>query len=130
MKFRGFLTNIDKNIIGHSFDQLLSNERIQASEKRAFIQYLKNGIRIADSPTYLRDEIDGAAIGGTSYYTDGEYIWPNYYVYYLNKYPGVIIDLDFYEQAKQNNFFIAQLGPDVLKQIESIFIDQWCGNRR
>lgn len=45
------------------------------------------------------NDANGTPIGQRMYLTDGEWIWPSYYVYYLEKYPNIIVPTIFLDHV-------------------------------
>jgi hypothetical protein len=43
------------------------------------------------------------------YYTDGNFVWPAYFSYYLRKYPNYKIDSDFLKHLEKNNFDFSKI---------------------
>ncbi len=68
------------------------------------IAYLNNGMLLLAWMGYFIDLEDGNLISPDSYYTDGIYIWPAYFPYYLKKYPCYPVDDDFLTHLLKNNF--------------------------
>lgn len=56
--------------------------------KSEILEYLKNGETIAVTMNIIESlyEGDNNIIGGVTYLTDGKWIWPNYLIYYLEKF--------------------------------------------
>jgi hypothetical protein len=65
--------------------------------------------------------------GNLDYFTDGCFIWPVYYPYYLAKYPNFIISEKLYSYASSHNFVIEKLSPQVVRKLERKFDLEWTG---
>ena len=70
------------------------------------IKYLNSGVYILGWMGVFMDLENQDIISPDSYYTDGEYIWPAYFSYYLKKHPNAQIDKNFLIHASKNNFHI------------------------
>jgi hypothetical protein len=117
MKFIGFLNVHDsmiecsKEIDDFSFS---SKSYTKKTEDVAItLAYLEHGTVLLKliSPLY---DIDDEYIGSNIIYTDGVWVWPSYFSFYLKKYPCVKIHKEFINhiQIHQNrplNLSIAQL---------------------
>ncbi|HEY9258050.1 hypothetical protein [Chitinophaga sp.] len=66
-------------------DSLLNNEKLPEISN-----YLENGVSIVRYISNLYDT-DGELIGPNIIYTDGLWVWPSYYSFYLKKYPQILI---------------------------------------
>lgn len=63
------------------------------------------------------------------YFTDGEWVWPSYFSYYLKKYPNFPIDQDFinYLSDKNFEFKVSNELPNLLEQHELDFLQKLDG---
>lgn len=87
----GFLKEHDSNVTcSRDLDELLSNTDAQNIPLAKVIAYLKQGLPLIK---FMGDfyDTDGSSICRCMYLTDGEWIWPNYYVHYLRKYPNMMV---------------------------------------
>ncbi len=98
MKTIGFISEHENNILNskycksfnhHNFSKLYSN-------KKEILNYLKKGESIGSRMEIIRSLYpnDSEIIGGVIYLTDGVYVWPNYLIYYFEKY-NIEIEEDF-----------------------------------
>lgn len=78
--------------------------------------YLALGIPIIKmiSPVY---DIENNLIGSYTINTDGVWIWPSYYSYYLKKYPNIKVPNDFINHIKLNNAKLIEVSPLELKYV-------------
>jgi hypothetical protein len=127
MKFIGFLKNEDKNIRSASeFKDMFTSEIMLSTTREKVVKYLYNGVFLTGVMSYIYD-IDGIPIGNLNYYTDGDYIWPIYYPYYLNKYENFIVSSDFLDHVFHNNFCIRMISNEELRAIGEEFDAEWAG---
>lgn len=84
------------------------------------INYLNSGVYILGWMGVFTDLENQHIISPDSYYTDGEYIWPAYFSYYLKKYPNAQIDENFLAHVSRNNFRIdeSKIDNHLKKQLE------------
>ena len=126
MRFIGFLKSNDKNIdAGKNIEEMFVEEDYNEEYRAQVIEYLKNGVWLVAIMTMSKDEFDGQFIGDGSIYTDGEYIWPAYYIGYLSKYKNFYIYPDFYEHIMRNKFIIPDISKSERIKICDIFIAHW-----
>jgi len=89
MNVIGFLITHNPEIkCARDLEDLFSGATVDQTDLEQVILYVRQGI-----PTikFMSDvcDTDGKSMGQLMYLTDGEWIWPGYYVYYLAKYPGI-----------------------------------------
>jgi len=80
-------------------------KRVVSESKQLILEYLKNeGIPFATTMHIIKSlEInDNKILGGIIYYTDGNWIWPNYLCYYLENF-DIEIPVCFIEYLKEND---------------------------
>ena len=110
MKTIGFLTIHDESYKGSKdLKTMISTPRAYSNLDK-IIQYLESGHYFADPLVFLDDD-EGLPLPDIGYQTDGEWIWPNYFPYYLKKYPNLEIDSDFIKHLNDVNF-ICSFEPD------------------
>lgn len=117
MKFIGFLKEFDlSHPASENLGAIRSGIRQEISDFEQVISYLKSGYPVWDWMEYWQD-LDGASIGAAEYLTDGEWYWPKYYIYYLDKYDDIEIPKDFLQHCRDNNFSVL---PHSQKQIDDL----------
>jgi hypothetical protein len=100
----GILKDFDSGITcAKALTELTAAPMAENAYNASFISYLKQGVPVIKLLT-SDDDADGTPIGQRKYLTDGEWIWPSYYVYYLEKYPNIIVPKIFLDHvnAKKN----------------------------
>lgn len=83
-------------------------------------QYLESGkIVIA----FLHCHHDGAEIIAPAIlYTDGIWVWPSYYAYYIKKQPDLYIPPEFIAHVTANNFAVPEIENERMQYVEYIVI--------
>ncbi|RFM33186.1 hypothetical protein [Chitinophaga silvisoli] len=94
----GFLQIHDPHIAcSREISSLFSDSFLDKEKLSEICNYLESGVSIVRYISNLYDE-GGELIGPNVIYTDGIWIWPSYYSFYLKKYPQILIpdDLQFH----------------------------------
>lgn len=98
IKYIGFLNDTPFSL---NKEQYFNQEFIGTSaDFDLLVEYLKNGECIMNLLLTYTDVFDGEYIGPYSIYTDGEFVWPSYFVFYLEKYKNIYIDDLFLKKIK------------------------------
>ncbi len=125
LKFVGFDKSIDMGIRSakHFIDLLtpIPNDKI---ERERLINYLRQGIFLTGAMTFIYDD-EKKPIGNLDYFTDGEFVWPRYYLYYLEKYNNFYLDQTLYNYASNNGFAIAKISNEQMQLLEREFDFEW-----
>lgn len=128
MKTVGFLTLHDGTYKGSlNLKDLINNNLDNNSKLEKIINYLESGYEFTGVPLMLHDD-QNEAMFGLAYLTDGEWIWPNYFPYYLKKYPNMSIDNEFINFIEQNNFLQEPLSKEHIKKVDNFFDKVIWGN--
>ena len=107
MKTVGFLTLYDKTYKGSEDLKTMISAPRAYSNLDKIINYLESGHYFADPLVFLDDD-EGLPLPDIGYQTDGEWIWPNYFPYYLKKYPNYEIDKEFIEYLNEKSFLYTE----------------------
>jgi len=127
MKFIGFLKEFDKNIKeAKTRDEMMSGKECLSDTREKVIRYLKSGQFVGGAMSYIYD-IDREPIGNLNYFTDGQYIWPSYFCYFIEKYPNFLVDSIFINYIKENNYKFEQVSSKRIGEIDYIFSMAWSG---
>lgn len=106
MKLIGFIkehNNIEEAVDYSAFKEgILTNNYVVTD----IISYLNSGVYLFGWMGVFMDLDNQAIISPDCYYTDGVYVWPAYFPYYIQKYPNQFIDDDFLSHVSENNFRI------------------------
>lgn len=124
MKPIGFLKEHDLGLSELKSVEQLLNPKISnnASMFGKLINYLETGVTVWPLLVWLYDK-DGTSIGPCSLKTDGRWIWPSYFVYYLKKHPNMEISLDFLDDVAENDFEVPDLSKKELLEAERYLVD-------
>ncbi|WP_128330788.1 hypothetical protein [Apibacter sp. HY039] len=116
MKTIGFLKIHDESYKGSKdLKTMISTPRAYYNLDK-IIEYLESGHYFADPLVFLDDD-EGLPLPDIGYQTDGEWIWPNYFPYYLKKYPNYEIDKEFLNYLNKKNFIY--VAPDKSQTIKA-----------
>ncbi|MDI3321387.1 hypothetical protein [Pinibacter soli] len=130
MKFVGFIKEEDENIrSAKHLEEMLFSENNDQDIRNRIVEYLEKGIFLTGVMSYIYDN-ENKPIGNLDYFTDGEFIWPIYYPYYLKKYANFSIDEDLLQYAKINSFKFSVISKERLGELEDIFLMEWSGRYR
>ncbi len=119
MRFTGFISDHDPKVpnalpIGFMIYEYNGSEE----DKAKTIAYLKQGHFVMGWMNVDHDVLDGASIGPSAYLTDGTFVWPHYYTFYLEKYPRFGIQKSFFEHIASNQFQVPAVSEERLKELE------------
>lgn len=105
MQLLGFIREYEQNNSLKKFKEYKLFEK--NSRKAQVLKYLRNGIPIATKMHIIESlkNDDDTILGGIIYFSDGFWIWTNYYIYYLDRY-DMEIDIDFINHLHNNKFEI------------------------
>jgi len=96
MKVIGFLKNYNPELhCSRNLFDLFAPAVAEEQKRSAAIEYLNNnGSRIVSFISNIYTD-EGELIGPYIIYSDGIWIWPSYYSFYLNKYPQIYVPEEF-----------------------------------
>ncbi|HEY5751398.1 MAG TPA: hypothetical protein VIU12_35310 [Chryseolinea sp.] len=106
LKYIGFIKEHDDNFAESlSFDDIkksvYENDLQRLPE---IIHYLGHGAMVLAFMGYSFDLETNHPIGGNSIHTDGVWVWPFYFPYYLDKFPNYPLDQEFVNHLHQQSF--------------------------
>lgn len=104
MKFIGFIKQYNNITEAQDYKTVFSDAENNKEITAKTITYLNNGVVILAWMNTLKSLDNDELIAPNCYYTDGSYVWPAYFAYYLKKYHNYKIDNDFLEHLEQINF--------------------------
>lgn len=114
MKCVGFFNEYECNGL-YSLKELKKRKR---SNDVKIVDYIKNGFPYVCAAHICYDVFDNqTSIGGYKILTDGLYIWPNYFGYYIEKY-NIAVDDDFLEHIKKHNYKLP-VEDDIVKTLRT-----------
>ncbi|MEO6523491.1 MAG: hypothetical protein ABIN91_17540 [Mucilaginibacter sp.] len=117
MKYIGHIKKFDKYFDSKELSEMFVEKNVDQELRSSVIKYLLAGNFLTGWMSFLRDD-DGTPIGNNDYFTDGTYIWPRYYIYYLNKFKNLEMNVDFISHVKNYNFIIPELSKDQLSKLD------------
>jgi len=103
---------------------LVESRGLLPEELRSSVaNYLRSGTLLATSPAITRDLFDPSRIlGGKEYFTDGVWLWPGDYVYYVEKY-GVVVPQEFLAHMEAHGWSARPLSEEDLRVAEDGFTE-------
>lgn len=104
MKYIGFIKEHDNILEAISFNDIIKEKTTSSEEVSLVFNYLNNGTLVFGWMGYFRDLNCKKDIAPHSYYTDGNWVWPSYFQYYLSKYSNYRIDEEFITYLLQKQF--------------------------
>jgi len=108
MKLVGFIKEHNSIVEAQEFSFIKGNNSRNQGIAEKIIDYLNSGVLVLAWMGYFMDLEDSSLISPDSYYTDGVYVWPAYFPYYLKKYPNYLIDDEFLSHISKNNYLVDQ----------------------
>lgn len=125
MKKLGFIKEYDNFDFAKSIEQVL-NEGIDIDIETQIkvIEYLKNGHIVIAWMEYFVNLEDNMPIAPLMYLTDGEWIWPSYFTYILEKYNHKRVNAHFLSHIVNRNYKIKDIEKNELLKIETDFSQQ------
>lgn len=127
-QFVGF--NIEREPLIRSsveFSKMFVEHKYNSSDRAKVIACLEDGVFLTGAMLYIYDD-EKKPIGNLDYFTNGRFVWPIYYLYYLKKYDNFYIDsnlLNFALTYKKGDAL--KIGSILLKSIEKAFDKEWSG---
>ncbi|HEY1201462.1 MAG TPA: hypothetical protein VGE79_10795, partial [Niastella sp.] len=100
-------------------DTFLNSRSQKAIDIEKAIQYLDKGVLFFGWMGFVTDVKTKQLIAPDGYYTDGVWIWPSYFPYYLKQFPAVYINEDFVEHLMIRNYKFVNDFDDLLDSFEA-----------
>ncbi|REC48840.1 hypothetical protein [Chryseobacterium pennipullorum] len=135
MKYFGFIKEHDDYSISKSIQELVSNNSTIDSNKDRVLDYLQKGIMViplmgfvenAKDPLFGTDNYDDESfVAYNAIYTDGVWLWPQYILEYIKKYPNIKLDPEFVKHAVNNKKNIHITEEESLKIEKNFFQEFW-----
>ena len=92
------------------------------------ILYLKQGREFEGLMDWVSDvEDESIELGYTAYFTDGTWIWPMYFTYYLTKFNDYKIPEEFANYLMDRDFIFPSLTNEDEKRVSDYFFDNIWG---
>ncbi|MDC8098673.1 hypothetical protein [Chryseobacterium rhizosphaerae] len=124
MKYIGFIKEYNKVTESFSLSEYKSKQNYTNEEKANIVHYLKKGDIILTWMGVFLDLDNNNFIGPQIYYTDGEWVWPSYLIYYLEK--EIFFDLkeEFTNYLKEKKYKLNIISKEKLREMEYDFSDK------
>lgn len=126
MKLIGFIKEHDNLEEAQEYAIIQDSSFTNQELVEKVITYLNNGVLLFGWMGYCMDLEDGSLISPHSYYTDGYYVWPSYFPYYLKKHSNYMIDDEFLLYLSKNDFVFdeAKINADTKAKLEVKFSEK------
>lgn len=118
MKLIGFIIEHDNIKKADPLNSVLGTISNDSNILFRIIDYLSKGTLVLSWMGYSMDAENGDLIAPDSYYTDGTFIWPVYFPYYLNKYDSYKLDEEFIKYLVDKDFQQKKLDSSMVENIE------------
>ena len=113
MEYFGFVKEHDNHNASKSIHDLIIDGNSINDKRKETLEYLQKGILAvpqmgcvedAKDPLFGTDNYDDDNfIAYYACYTDGIWLWPQYIIEYIKKYPHIKLDADFVKHVIKNN---------------------------
>lgn len=131
MKYFGFIKEHDNYDISKTIDEMIVNNSPIDNNKDLILQYLQKGVMAiplmgcvenAKDPLFGTDAYDDENfIAYNMIYSDGVWLWPQYIIEYIKKYPNIKFDTEFINHVLNSKNKIINLSEDECLKIEKDF---------
>lgn len=109
MKLVGFIKELDNYDWASPLCNELGEESNAEELVNNIISYLEKGKLILGWMGYFVDLRTQDPIAPHAFLTDGVWVWPSYYLYYLKMYPQYRLDNSFINYLREKNFVIGEI---------------------
>lgn len=138
MKYFGFIREHDDYTISKSIHDLIIDETSIDPHKADVLVYLQNGIMTiplmgcvenAKNPLFESDDYDDESfVAYNMIYTDGIWLWPQYIIEYIKKYPNIKLDSEFVDYIIKNKDTKVNISEEDCSKIEKDFYNTFWNN--
>lgn len=128
MKYFGFIKEHDDYPISKSIHELIVDKSPINNHKDEVLEYLQKGtmsvfqmgcVEDAKDPLYGNDDyFDDSFIAYYACYTDGVWLWPQYIIEYIKKYPHIKLDSEFVNYVINNKNKKIEVSEEECSKIE------------
>ncbi|WP_038007735.1 hypothetical protein [Terrimonas ferruginea] len=119
MKFVGFIAEHAKDPFAQKRSYYFKEKDINPN-KDDVLAYLKRG-ELCVPLMGGAEDVDEEMIGLISIYTDGEWLWPKYFINYLEKYPNFKIEEEFVQHVLKNRAKEVTVTEEEVSKLEKEF---------
>ena len=131
MKYFGFIKEHDDYEISNNINELIVDNNPIDNNKDLILQYLQKGIMAipimgciedAKDPLFGTDNYnDETFIAYNMIYSDGVWLWPQYIIEYIKKYPNIKLNTEFVSHVFNNKNRGINLSDEECLKIEKDF---------
>jgi hypothetical protein len=111
MKLVGFIKEHDETLSSILFKEVLGINNNDPELINKILEYLSKGTLIMAWMGYFNDLETNEHVSPHGYYSDGTWLWPTYFPYYLRKYSHYNLDMNFVKYLIDKNFLIEDVIP-------------------
>jgi len=104
MKLLGFIKEYNELKESNTLDELLNSGVPVVNDVEKILDYLSQGVLVLGWMGYFIDVKTKKPIAPDSYFTDGVWVWPAYFPYYLKIVPSMLIDQDFVQYLLDKDY--------------------------
>lgn len=123
MKFIGFLKQHTPEVLcAKRLDEMLNMGKIDKDIFNIIVDYLDQGTMVFKFLLGLFDN-DGEYIGPYIIYSDGEWVWPSYFRFYIEKYK-VFPSSDFIDYVNSRKSRPIKIAREEIQYVEYIFLKE------
>ncbi|WP_128330791.1 hypothetical protein [Apibacter sp. HY039] len=123
MKYIGFIKEFDDVIFAKEFKDCVTHIY---RDNTGIIKYLEKGTYFGGWMEAVTEvENDDIFVSNLEYFTDGEWVWPAYYSYYLKKYQNFYVSPKFLEHINKNKEKQINLTEKELLNMEKMFFIEY-----
>lgn len=119
MKFIGFISEHDNYSFAKERSFYFNGKDVDAN-MQLVLDYLKRG-ELCVPLMGGAEDVDEEMIGLISIYTDGEWLWPKYFINYLEKYPNFKIEEEFVQHVLKNKDKEIEVTEEDVSKLEKEF---------
>lgn len=104
MKLIGFVKEYNNLKSAIPLEELIVSGSVDTPNLDKILEYLSQGELLLAWMGYFIDVRSNELIAPDSYFTDGVWVWPAYFPYYLNKYSNIKLSDEFLNYLKLKNY--------------------------
>jgi hypothetical protein len=104
MKLLGFIKEYNDLKESVTLDDFLHSTSPVEKDTEKMLDYLNKGVLVLGWMGYFIDVKTRKPIAPDSYFTDGTWVWPSYFPYYLKMFPEIQVDQEFINYLLSKNY--------------------------
>jgi hypothetical protein len=104
MELLGFIKEYNNLKGSIELNELLNSRSTFVNDVEKILEYLAQGVLVLGWMGYFTDIKTKKPIAPDSYFTDGVWVWPAYFPYYLKMVPSMQIDQNFVQYLIDKNY--------------------------